>query len=127
MQNEQEAKPFHNGFGRDVDPFGNVNSIKYRFELMPKTRTYKFRNLPYQIMAQKFSEYQNNGWIEEAIETCRMRTHINLKLRGDEDDLTTKSDLCSVYLERKQFELASTQAAKAIKEPWTMHAQSIKF
>lgn len=78
-------------------------------------------------MAQKFSEYQNNGWIEEAIETCRMRTHINLKLRGDEDDLTTKSDLCSVYLERKQFELASTQAAKAIKEPWTMHAQSIKF
>ena len=108
MQNDQEAKPFHNGFGRDVDPFGNINTIKYKFELLPKTRTYKFRNLPYQIMAQKFSEYQNNGWIEEALETCRMRTHINLKLKGDEDDLTTKSDLCSVFLERKQFELAST-------------------
>ena len=50
-----------------------------------------------------------------------MRTHINSKLKGDEDDLTTKSDLCTVYLERKQYELASTQAAKAIKEPWTMH------
>ena len=56
-----------------------------------------------------------------------MRSFINSQLKGDDDDLTTKSDICTVYLERKQYSSASTEAAKAIKEPWTMHAQSIKF
>ena len=79
------------------------------------------------MMAQKFAEYQSKGWIEEAIETCRMRKHVNAKLKGDLDDLTTQSDLCSIYLERKQFDLATTYAARAIKEPWTLHASSIKF
>jgi len=59
QQNEQEIKPFHNGFGRDEVPFGKPesSSLKYKFELIPKTRTYRFRNLPYNTMAQKFAEY----------------------------------------------------------------------
>ena len=79
-------------------------------------------------MAQKFVEYQGNGWTEDAIETCRMRTLLSNNLNGTEKgDLSTKSDLCSIYLERKRWTLATTEAAKAIREPWTMHAQAIKF
>lgn len=64
------------------------------FKLVPKTRTYKFRNLMYNAIAQKFRDYKNNGCMAEAYETCKMRKHMNMCLKGEDGELSTKLDLC---------------------------------
>ena len=68
----------------------------YNFELLPKTRTYRFRNIMYNSIAQKFRDYKNNGYLMEAYETCKMRKHLIKCLRSDECLLTTKLDLCQL-------------------------------
>ena len=48
----------------------------------------------YNQIAQKFRDYKNNGHSTEAYETCKMRKHMAMCLRGDEGELSTKMDLC---------------------------------
>lgn len=97
-----EAENFFKNFGKDERPFGSFEpKPRYHFELILKSRTLSLRNLPYTILASKFKEYKDNGYINDAIESCRMRSHIRLHLLGDEADNQTQADLCQIYLDRK--------------------------
>jgi hypothetical protein len=46
------------------------------------------------MLASKFKEYKENSYINDAIESCRMRSHIRLHLLNDEADTETQADLC---------------------------------
>jgi tetratricopeptide (TPR) repeat protein len=83
--------------------------------------------LPYKILSEKFREYKDSGHINDAIESCRMRSHINLNLHDDEADTESQADLCQIYLDRKQWLLAQEFASKALEYTNPLHAQSIKF
>ena len=81
---------FQKNFGKDERPFGTfVPKPLYVFDLKPKSRTLSLRNLPYNILATKFREYKDSGHISDAIESCRMRSHISLNLHNDEADTDT--------------------------------------
>ena len=73
----KEDYTFYKEFGKAPEPFGNARHTNFNFELEPKSRTYKFRNLMYNAIAQKFRDYKNNGRMSEAYETCKMRKHMN--------------------------------------------------
>lgn len=95
LQHEQkEDYAFYKEFGKAPEPFGNARSTNFSFKLVPKTKTYKFRNLMYSQIAQKFRDYKNNGCLAEAYETCKMRKHMAMCLRGEDGELNTKLDLC---------------------------------
>jgi hypothetical protein len=71
---------FYKSFNRTEQPFGEFARGKkksfekrYEFEFVAKSRTYQFRNLPYTLSANRFSEFKNNEQIADAIECCRMR------------------------------------------------------
>lgn len=55
----------------------------------------------YSTIAHKFRDYKNNGALIEAFETCKMRKHMTKCLRGHDDELSTKLDLCLLQLENK--------------------------
>ena len=76
------------------------------FQLVAKTRTYKFKNLAYSSIAQKFRYYKDNGRPTEAYETCKMRKHMNMCLKGEEGELDTKLDLCQLQLEDREWHSA---------------------
>jgi len=86
--------PFFKEFEKQAEPFGSAKNPAYEFELVPKTRTYRFRNLMYNSIAQKFRDYKNNGSLAEAYETCKMRKHLNKCLLGEDAEIRTKLDLC---------------------------------
>ena len=94
-------------FGKSPDPFSNAN---LEFELVPKTRTYRFRNLMFNMIAQKFRDYKNNGHMKEAFETCKMRKHMLMCLKDADSDFTTKLDLCQIQLEERQWVSAQKMA-----------------
>jgi len=74
---------FYKGFGKVEKPFGDANdakNVRYCFEYVTKSRSFKLRNLPYSILAEKFRDYKNNNMISEAIESCRMKSHIKQSL-----------------------------------------------
>lgn len=52
------------------------------------------------MLASKFKEYKEKSFINDAIESCRMRSHIRLHLLNDEADTETQADLCQIYLDR---------------------------
>ena len=74
---KSEAENFFKNFGKEERPFGSFElKARYHFELVVKSRTLSLRNLPYTILSSKFKEYKDNGYINDAIESCRMRSHI---------------------------------------------------
>lgn len=95
----KEDYAVYKDFGKNPEPFGNAKQTNFDFELLPKSRTYRFRNLMYNAIAQKFRDYKNNSCLTEAYETCKMRKHMNMCLHGEESELTTKLDLCQLQLE----------------------------
>lgn len=128
---ERDIAPFFKEFEKSSEPFGSEKKPNYDFELLPKTRTYKFRNLMYNSIAQKFRDYKNNGCLMEAYETCKMRKHLNKCLRGEDSLLTTKLDLCQLQLEDRQWDSAKRMAEKAREElddlSKSHHALAIQF
>jgi hypothetical protein len=58
------------------------------------------------VLASKFKDYNENGLVNDAIESCRMRSHIRLHLYNDEADIDTQADLCQIYLDRMQWTMA---------------------
>ena len=63
---ERDIDSFFKDFDKSPEPFGSQKNPTHEFELLPKTRTYKFRNLMYNSIAQKFRDYKNNGNLMEA-------------------------------------------------------------
>lgn len=75
------------------------------------------------MLADKFKEFKDNDQINEAIESCRMRSVIRTKLKGGEAaDTPTIADLCQIYLEKKQYDLARQYASKALLVIHPLHA-----
>jgi len=81
-------------FGKEERPFGSAENTPYFFDLSPKTRTFRFRTLPYTLIAQKFRDYKNNGMLAEAFQACAMRKNLNVCLKGYASGIQTKVDLC---------------------------------
>lgn len=90
---------FYKGFRKIEKPFGDFNlssqQCQYIFEYVPQSKSFSLRNLPYTMLADKFKEFKDNDQINEAIESCRMRSVIRTKLKGGEAaDTPTIADLC---------------------------------
>ena len=57
-----------------------------------------------------------------------MRSCIRRKLLGGEAaDTPTIADLCQIYLEKENYDLAKQAAIKALQVIHPMHAEAIKF
>ena len=52
----------------------------------------------------------------EAYETCKMRKHMSMCLRGEDGEMSTKLDLCQLQLEDRQWEAAQRMAKNALEE-----------
>ena len=52
----------------------------------------------------------------EAIETCKIRKHVNYCLKGSDGILNTKLDLCQYAIEDRQWKSAKRIAKKTIEE-----------
>lgn len=91
---------FYKSFGKIEKPFGDFNTnylqtLPYYFEFVPKSKSFSLRNLPYTLLANKFKEFKDKDQMEEAIESCRMRSCIRTKLIGGGiADTPTIADLC---------------------------------
>ena len=91
---------FYKSFGKVEKPFGEFNqnylqSLPYYFEFAPKSTSFSLRNLPYTVLANKLKEFKEKDQLNEAIESCRMRSCIRRKLIGGEAaDTPTIADLC---------------------------------
>ena len=57
-------------------------------------------------MAQKFKDFKNNGYLEDAFKACKMRKHINFCLKGPESEIQTRADLCKLQLEKQEWDAA---------------------
>lgn len=42
-------------------PFGPPERAYIRIELVPKSKTYGMRNLPYKLLSDKYKEYKEEG------------------------------------------------------------------
>ena len=124
---------FYKSFGKIEKPFGEFNqnylqTLPYYFEFSPKSKSFSLRNLPYTVLANKFKEFKEKDQLNEAIESCRMRSCIRRKLLGGEAaDTPTIADLCQIYLEKENYDLAKQAAIKALQVIHPMHAEAIKF
>jgi tetratricopeptide (TPR) repeat protein len=102
--------------------------LPYYFEFVPKSKSFSLRNLPYTLLANKFKEFKDKDQLEEAIEACRMRSCMRTKLIGGGiADTATIADLCQIYLEKENYDLAKRAAIKALQVIHPMHALAIKF
>ena len=50
MFETKEDNSFWKEFGKSPEPFGSPQQKFYKFELVAKSRTYKFRNLMYNVI-----------------------------------------------------------------------------
>ncbi len=148
---------FYKSFGKVEKPFGEftanfLQTINYYFKYVPKSRSFTLRNLPYTVLANKFKEFKDKELLTEAIESCRMRSCLQTMLTGRPNadsqkeqtsetslrdkknkeivvhgNCSTIADLCQIYLEKQNFDLAKQYAIKALQVIHPMHAQAIKF
>lgn len=126
MPNEET---FYKSFGKIEKPFGDFNAdfqqtVPYQFEFVAKSKSFSLRNLPYTLLADKFKEFKDKDQLNEAIESCRMRSCIRTKLIGGGGiaDTSTTADLCQIYLEKENYDLAKQSAIKALQIIHPMHA-----
>lgn len=52
---------FFKEFGKSEMPFGPPEKTYHRIQLVPKSKTYGLRNLPYRILADKYQEFKSEG------------------------------------------------------------------
>ena len=126
---QYQEETFFKLFAKDHLPFGDYKKKeKYVFHYVPKCKTYQFRNLPYTLIANKFQEHKDNDEFAEALECCRMRSFMRSMLFGQSQAKTsTHADLCQIYLETQQYDLAVSFAMKSLDLMHPYHAASIKF
>lgn len=63
-----EGETFFKQFMKDERPFGNYKpEPRFHFEILPKSKTFSLRNLPYSILASKCREFKDNSYINDAI------------------------------------------------------------
>lgn len=90
-----EGETFFKQFLKDERPFGQFKpEPRYHFEILPKSKTFSLRNLPYSILAAKCKEFKDYGYINDAIQSCKMHSHIKYHLFDDELDTETQAELC---------------------------------
>lgn len=107
-------------------PFGSPDRAYVRIELVPKSRTYGMRNLPYKLLSDKYKEYKDDGQIENALKCCKMR-RIMKRCLEDREDISTLAEICEISLDNYEFKIAKDQAMEALKHIHPLHAEAIKF
>jgi len=117
---------FFKEFGKVEMPFGPPDKTYTRIELIPKSKTYGLRNLPYRILAEKYLEFKQEGHIENALKCCQMRRLMKRALE-DKEDISTLADICEIALDHQQFKIAQDKAIEALKHVHPLHAEAIKF
>ena len=122
----QKDDDFFKEFGKSEMPFGPPDKAFFRIELVPKSRTFGLRNLPYRILAEKYQEFKQEGHVENALKCCQMRRLMKRALE-DKEDISTLADICEIALDHQQFKIAQEKAVEALKHVHPLHAEAIKF
>ena len=107
-------------------PFGAPEKSFTKIELMPKSKSYGLKNLPYKILSDQYKEFKADGQIENALKCCKMRRLMRRSLE-DREDVSTIADICEISLDHNEFKIAKEQAIEALKNVHPMHADAIKF
>lgn len=107
-------------------PFGQPDKSYLRIEIVPKSKTYGLRNLPYRILANKYQDFKQDGLIENSLKCCQMRRLMKRALE-DKEEISTLADICEISLDHMQFRIAVEKAIEALKHVHPLHAEAIKF
>ncbi len=98
--NVQKEDDFFKEFGKTEMPFGPPDKSYLRIELVPKSKTYGLRNLPYRILANKYQDFKQDGQIENSLKCCQMRRLMKRALE-DKEEISTLADICEISLDHQ--------------------------
>ena len=89
---------FFDKFGKDERPFGVPKQEWNNFELVPKSKSYSLRNIPYRQLYEDMNSYRKEQKIDEALNCAKMKQFMTLSLTG-RVDLITLADIAEMALE----------------------------
>lgn len=94
----QKMDEYFSKFGKAERPFGDPKEEWPKFKLVPRTKCYQLRNIPYTKLFEKQYEYKNQQKADEALHCAKSKSEMNYALKG-RIDLVTLADIGEIALE----------------------------